>query len=258
MPIGLISERRTNSKLRITLRILALIVFACCILYLAAWSYSLSLARKARDLIGHAERLGIGVTTEEEVRGFSADHGGKFESYDQSAISGPDEAEATTSIQVFSPRVTIHGRDFHLPGFAQRGWGVLVTLGLRDGHLVRAMFGIAVGRSDGEVLEAQTTLGGPNFAQSRGGPYHVYDAHISGGPPGEALDVAMGPQATEIERKHGLDFNLKCLTRLRECRHACELMPSAWKDLPLDRRMHYADHHELLIDAECRHALGSQ
>jgi hypothetical protein len=137
--------------------------------------------------------------------------------------------------------------------FGQREWAAQVILDERNGYLIKSFFGIVITRSDGVQLEGFATLGIGPFID--GHPYQVSDAYVTG-PPVEFLGVQIGPDASKDEKRRGLDFNFGCLTRFKECRHVCEVMPRVWKDLPLHRRVHYPDGRELVIDTECRQALG--
>jgi hypothetical protein len=233
--------------------VVALIFF--CALYFAIWSYVQFTVYRAKQLIEDAERLQVGVTSEDQVRGFSHNHGGQTYDTDHGKVLNESDIEASSWVFVLSPSLRFNVGSSILPRLGFRQWTTQVILDVRDGHLVRSMFGIGVIRSDGLQLEEFTTIGLKPFIDTDDRPYRVYDAHITG-PPADFLGVAMRPDANPNERERGLNFNFRCLTRLRECRHACELMPAAWNDLPLDRRIHYADHHELVVDAECRGALG--
>ncbi len=238
-----------------TLRtLIATLILGSCGLYLGPWSYSRYKIRKAERFIEDVEHLEIGVTSEEELRRFSIDHGGNIYPTAHREPPAVGEVDASVWIWVLSPSLRFRDKVYSFPGFGQRQWATQAILDLRDGHLVRSVFGIAVRRSDGVELEAFVTLGTKPFIRY-GYPYHVYDAHVTG-PPTEFLGVEIGPDASKDEKQRGLGFNFGCLNRLNECRHVCEVMPSAWKDLPLDRRIHYPDRSEIAVDTECRQALN--
>jgi hypothetical protein len=234
-------------------RLATTLIFGICVAYVLVWSYSRYKVRKAEKLIEDVEQLKIGATSEEELRRFSINHGGDFYSTAHRVPTAADEVEASGWISVLSAGLPFRGKVYSLPVFGQRQWATQVILDERDGHLVKSFFGITIMRPDGVQLEGFTTVTIGPFID--GYPYHVSDADVTG-PPAEFLGVQIGPDASKEEKLRGLTFNFDCLTGLHPCRHVCELMPSAWRDLPLNQRIHYPDGHEILIDAECRHALG--
>jgi hypothetical protein len=96
-------------------------------------------------------------------------------------------------------------------------------------------------RSDGFGLHSTVRVTGSEPLMAPNGvSYYVYEAHITG-PAGEALGVELGPAATMEERKKGFGFNFSCLTALRGCRHVCDTLPSAWRDLTPSGRLRYED-----------------
>jgi hypothetical protein len=234
-------------------RPVATLVFCICALYLGTWSYSRYKIYRAERLIEDVQQLKVGVTSEDELRRFSINHGGDFYLTPHRKPPATDEVEASVLISVLSASLRLRDKVYSLPVFGQREWAAQVILDERDGHLVKSFFGIAITRSDGVQLEGFATLGIGPFIDSH--PYHVSDAYVTG-PPTEFLGVQIGPDASKDEKLRGLNFNFGCLTGLHACRHVCEVMPSAWNDLPMDRRVHYPDGRELVIDTECRQALG--
>jgi hypothetical protein len=101
-------------------------------------------------------------------------------------------------------------------------------------------------------LDSRVILSGSKpFAASDLKPYYVYQAHVTGAP-GESLGVELSLAATIEERKKGFGFNFSCLTALRECRHVCETFPSAWRDLPPERRLIYENGSTINDFEECR------
>src|ERR1700674_5099184 len=247
------SETSAGGKRKALRKPVAILVFCICALYLGTWSYSRYKIYRAERLIEDVQQLKVGVTSDDELRRFSVNHGGDFYITAHRKPPAADEVEASVWISVLSASVRFRGKVYSLPVFGQRQWAAQVILDERDGHLVKSFFGIAIMRSDGVQLEGFTTITTGPFID--GYPYHVSEAHVTG-PPAEFLGVQIGPDASNDEKHRGLSFNFGCLTRLKECRHVCEVMPGAWKDLPLDRRIHYPDGHELVGDAECRQALA--
>jgi hypothetical protein len=249
------SESSSGGKRMALRRLLTTLLLGICALYLTAWIYYRYKVHKAERLIEDVEQLKIGITSEKELRRFSIKHGGDFYPTAHREPLAANEVDASVWIFVLSPSLRLRGKNYNLPGLNQRQWSTQVMLDQRDGHLVKSFFGIAVRRSDGVQLEGFATVGNKQFLQY-GYSYHAYDAHVTG-PPAEFLGVEIGPDASDDEKHRGLSFNFGCLTSHEECRHVCEVMPGAWMDLPLDRRIHYPDGHELVVDAECRQALGA-
>jgi hypothetical protein len=129
---------------------------------------------------------------------------------------------------------------------------MLASLEVERGHLSNLRLSLFVSRSDGFGLNPSVVLTGATpLAAPDGAPYYVYEAHVTG-PPGEALRIELSPAASPEERRKGFDLNFSCLTALRECRHVCETMPTAWKDLPSERHIRYSDGREKLANSECR------
>jgi hypothetical protein len=247
------SETSAGGKRKALRKPVAILVFCICALYLGTWSYSRYKIYRVERLIQDVQQLKVGVTSDDELRRFSVNHGGDFYLTAHRKLPAADEVEASVWISVLSASLRFRDRVYSLPVFGQREWAAQVILDERDGHLVKSFFGIAITRSDGVQLEGFATLGIGPFID--GHPYHVSDAYVTG-PPAEFLGVQIGPDASKDEKQRGLNFNFGCLARLNECRHVCEVMPSAWNDLPNYRRVHYPDGRELVIDAECRQALG--
>ena len=47
---------------------------------------------------------------------------------------------------------------------------------------------------------------------------------------GSGTGALLNTGATPEEKRRAYDINFDCLTSVRECRKACELMPSAWRE----------------------------
>jgi hypothetical protein len=129
---------------------------------------------------------------------------------------------------------------------------VQAYLPIENSHLSRAYFALSSFRSDGLELSGSARLTGSQpLAVPEGVSYYVYQAHVTG-PATESLIAELSPAATPKELKKGFDFNFSCTTGFREFKHVCELIPTAWKDLPEDRRIHYSDGPDKVMDSECR------
>jgi hypothetical protein len=75
----------------------------------------------------------------------------------------------------------------------------------------------------------------------------VFEPHYTGNP-NEGLKVLLGPEATAAEKDKGFRINFSCLTALRECRHPCDVLPEAWRDL----RVRHPGERGDSMDADCR------
>jgi hypothetical protein len=62
------------------------------------------------------------------------------------------------------------------------------------------------------------------------------------------LKVFLSPEATTAEKDKAFRINFSCLTAVRECRHPCDLLPEAWRDL---RVLHPGERVDSM-DADCR------
>ena len=206
------------------------------LLYVVGFSLEWQRTQISRSLIGEQQGLEVGKTTEAQIRKLSDRYNGKF-----SAEHIQDEVPQASNyrVSVMSPYLMIADSARILPGL--RRWGFFVSLEVEHGYLSRLHLSQGVSRSDGFQLHSTVRLTGNNpLAAPDGLPYYVSEAHITG-PRGEALVVELGPTATMEERKKGFGFNFSCLTGLRECRHVCDSMPNAWRDLTPRRRLMYED-----------------
>lgn len=212
------------------LRVVLLIVAAtfCC----AALGYGLAWYRvqRARQFVEQLRELRVGQT-EQQAEEFSRRFGGKYSPPQPATESSPDQPAHYFS-SITSPFLTIGEKPYPLPGL--RIWVVLASLSIENGRLSEVYASQYVLRSDNFGLGTSIEL-----SKSRHlgdlldfGPYYVFEAHITG-PAGERFGVRLAPEATPDEHRKAFDFNFSCLTRLRECRHVCEMLPSAWRDLPL-------------------------
>jgi hypothetical protein len=221
--------------------------------FLCIFTYAHYKQEEVRRLIIDIQQLKIGMTSEDELRTLFQKYGGTFYT-----ASGHEELKRTDGryeLRISSPFIVIRNHFFHVPW--QRPWTVLAGLDVNKGHLDRAWLEVAILRSDGVYLQGNTWINLTNMFGNVEPPYAVLEPPVTG-PPTEAVAVHLRPDATKEEMRRAFDFNLRCLTGLRECQHVCEFMPSAWKDLPLENRLRYPDGREIVIDSECRTALTSQ
>lgn len=204
--------------------------------YLAGYTLEWHRTQISRNLVGELQRLEVGKTTEAQIRKLSERYAGKYRSADTyNQIPQP----ASYLVSVWSPYMMIAGSARTLLGL--KSWQLSAVLEVEHGYLSKLHLSLNVFRSDAFLLHSGTDLTGGNpLGAPDGVPYYVSEAHITG-PPGEALVVKLGPTATIEERKKGFGFNFSCLTALRECRHVCDTMPSAWSDLSPRGRLTYED-----------------
>lgn len=224
-------------------RLLALCAVAAFVVtglsYVAGYALEWRRAQISRSLIGELKRLEVGRTTEAQIRKLSDRYGGKYSS----------EKPGSYEFLVRSPCIMIANPARTLPGL--RLWGLVVSLEVEHGYLSHLYLELGVSRSDGFEMDSSVRLTGSSLlGPPERVPYYVSEAHITG-PPGESLVVHLGPTATAEEREKGFGFNFSCLTALRECRHVCDIMPSAWRDLSPRGRMTYEDGRPLDDYREC-------
>jgi len=219
--------------------------------FIFAFAYAHHRGEEVKQLIGDMQQIKSGMNSDEELGKLSKKYGGTF--YTASGHEEPRRTDGRYELRISGPFIVIRNHFFHVPG--QRPWTVLATFDVNDGTLDGALLVAAVMRSDGVILQGFTGINFKNLFRNLEPSYAVLEPHITG-PPTEAVNVHLRPGATAEQIRRAFDINFQCLTGLRGCQHVCELMPSAWEDLPLEKRLHYADGHENVIDSECRTALG--
>jgi hypothetical protein len=208
----------------------------------------------AARLIDSVRALKMGVTTADEVRQLSERFGGTlYPARLSSAGSLFDQSAPTYSLEVTSPLISFRNHHFNGAGPGIRFWVVSAALSIKDGHLSEYSLGVLVKRSDDFDLRSYLSVADEIPIDPRGSSYLVNEAHVTG-PPGEALLVRITPRASVAERRKAFDFDLRCLTAMRECRHVCQLSPSAWVDVG-DHRQYYEDGREKVTEAECENFL---
>ena len=213
-----------------------------CLTYVCEYATEWHRRTRLEALVQSIKTLQVGVTSDEEVRALSERFGGRFSP--EGTFTEP--RTSTYSVGFSSPY--IKGADgYHtLPG--RRLWIAGVELVITDRRLVRTFVRFMVVRSDGYVL-----MSGVEVAQ-RGPSYPpewascaVFEPHYTGNP-NEGLKVLLGPEATAAEKDKGFRINFSCLTALRECRHPCDVLPEAWRDL----RVRHPGERGDSMDADCR------
>jgi hypothetical protein len=232
-------------------KLIGRIAVACMVLVAVLYAFVFALERNRRQIVHKlsidVQRLRVSQTTESEIRRLAQKYGGEYAGPKNGANS---YQPANYVVSVWNPGFYIGDLKRAFPG--RRLWGAVAYLPVENGLLTGVHFGIGVQRADGLALDASVVMTGSKpFAAPEGLSYFVHQAHVTG-PPTESLSVELSPAATPEERGKGFDFNLSCLTGFRECRHVCEVMPTAWKDLPLERRIQYGDGREQMTDSECR------
>jgi hypothetical protein len=218
------------------------------VFYTGGYSMEWHRRHRAGKLIQQLQRFQVDQTTEEQVKKLANEYGGKYfppARATQNELAQP----AHYDIEVSSPHVTIANSTYALPG--SRSWTMVAVIDVGNGKLTTLLLEQVVNRSDGFVLDADVSL--LHSSKYDGlhdlGPYNVHEGAT--GLPGEAFGVSLSPEATEEERQKAFDFNLSCLTQLRECRHVCEILPNAWRDLSPEHRLRYTDGREVVTDSEC-------
>jgi hypothetical protein len=246
-------QERPERKHRVLFWALCGLIILSFSVFLCAFTYARYKQEEVRQLIIDMQKIKIGMASEDELRTLFQKYGGTF--YTASGHEEPKRTDGRYELRISGPFIIIRNHFFHVPW--QRPSGVLAGLDVNNGYLDRAWLEAGVLRSDGVYLQGDTWINFKNVFGSVEPSYAVLEPHVTG-PPTEAVDVHLRPDATTEEIRRAFDFNLRCLTGLRECQHVCEFMPSAWKDLPLENRLRYPDGREIAIDSECRAALTRQ
>jgi hypothetical protein len=242
-----------KSRLRLIKRVLLAMAIFAFSAYLVELSFMYSRYSKATQLINSVQQLRIGITSFDEVRRLSERFGGTFYPAEESKFL-PSEG-ARYALDVFSPYLSLGDNTYPMLGPGLRIWLVSATLYVDGGHLTGIFLRTMVRRSDSLNLSTHVSVTSQTLAAPEGVSYYVGEPDVTG-PPTEALHVELRPNASSEERKKAFGINKNCLTSFHECRHVCELSPSAWNDLG-DHRLRYDDGREKLVDAECRQRLSS-
>jgi len=245
------AQDKGDRKHLLLLWVLSSFIFLSSTASVSVFSYAHYKREEAKQLIADMQQIRSGKNSEEELRKLSQKYSGTF--YMASGHEEQGRTNGRCELRVSGPFIVIRNHFLHVPG--QRPWTVLATLDVKDGTLDGALLTVAVMRSDGVILQGFTGINSENLFGNIEPSYAVLEPHITG-PPTEAVDVHLRPGATTEQIRRAFDFNFQCLTGLRGCHHVCELMPSAWGDLPLEKRLRYIDGHENVIDSECRTALA--
>lgn len=247
------SQPRTSSLWRrrsLIHRIILACVFIPATVYVLDYSLEWHRRRLIQELSADVQRLRVGLSTEAEIQALSRKYGGTYPATEKQVNS---DEPAHCLVAVWSPLLISKGQYHTLPG--RRAWGAQAYLAVENGHLSMVYFDLGVFRSDGLDLSASVVLPGMKpLAAPEGVSYYVYQAIVTG-PPTESLRVELSPSATPEERRKSFDFKLSCFTGFRECRHVCEVMPTAWKDLPPGKHIQYGEGREKVTESECRERL---
>jgi hypothetical protein len=206
------------------------------LLYIGYYALEWRRANIASAFVEQVRHLEAGKTTESQIKGLAAQYGGQLvEAHQEDGILQPTRYD----FGIVVPYALVAGSARTLPG--RRFWGLLASLEVEDGYLSNLYLSLTVLRSDDfELLSTVRLTSTRRLISPDGAPYYVHEAHITG-LRGEALGVKLSPAASTEERRKGFDFNLSCLTALRECRHVCDTFPSVWKDLTPRDRLTYED-----------------
>ena len=231
---------------RVLVRIAVGMFVLVCLTYVCEYATEWRRRERLEALVQSIKTLQVGVTSDEEVRALSERFGGRFEPEGSSLSSAP--RTSTFSISFSSPYVFV-AHEFHtLPG--RRLWTADVLLVIRERRLIETYTRFILTRSDGYFLSPAVYMAKPNpLSHLDGATYFVSEPHVTG-PPSEALKVFLSPEATSAERDKAFRINFSCFTALRECRHPCDVLPEAWRDL---RVLHPAVRGDSM-DADCRQA----
>lgn len=196
----------------------------------------------AQELCADIQQLRVGTTTDTDVQRLSRKYKGTLTSSDS-------DQPAHYLVSIWSPLLIVGRHYCALPG--RKTWAAQAYLQIEHGHLSKAHFALTTYRSDGLALSGSARLTGSQpLAAPEGLSYFVYQAHVTG-PATESLNVELSPGATPNEYRKGFDFNFSCTTGFLECKHVCELMPTAWRDLAPPRRIREPNGGAEGIDSDC-------
>jgi hypothetical protein len=225
------------------------VLFGFCFVLFAAYLWECGDARcrrsRASRLLSDVQKLRVGTTSGDEIKRLSENYCGTFHK-----TWWPDPGYL---IVVESRHVNIREQPYPIPG--QRLWSVAAYLCVRDNRLKSVVLVTGIYRSDRREMGATVLIDTSHKTIPKGLSYYVHYGHGSG-PPMELLGVDLTPDASPDQARRAFNVNLSCLTSLFECRNVCEVLPSAWNDLPLEKRMLSRDAYGKEIGAECQAAIG--
>jgi hypothetical protein len=116
-------------------------------------------------------------------------------------------------------------------------WAVTVDLRYREEKLIflRYLLGTPVLTAFGEPIElvAETSVRGDGSLEQYRNyvvGYFMRPSSIATKASELRFGAVLTPKATRDERDAAFDFDLSCLSTLRGCQAACEIMPSVWRE----------------------------
>ncbi len=258
------------------LRLSAALLGALLFLLVAAYAFLLweshRQRQKAEQLFRDLQTLKIGKTSREEGMAFIRKNGGElYEGYD------PECGTPTSWYHIagagFPPDSWEFARDplsenWLLNNLGVRPWFVVASVAIHGERVVCVSFSSASMDSDGVFLIGRVMMKprapefirplepyDPDFARS-GQPSYAAGRQVITGP-AEGLEAAISHEATPEQRARAFDINFDCLTGLRECRRACEMMPSVWRQLPPRERVQLNEALEEQPDPRCQAVLAA-
>jgi hypothetical protein len=254
LPNPKISAGTPKHRLRLAKRLLLALGTLVCGIYLVELCCVWYRYHVAVRLVNSVRELRVGVTSTDEVRQLSERFGGRFYPSEPTELLLP-QASPSYAVMISSPYISFRDHFFPFLGPGIRFWAVSANLGVEGGHLSEIRLEVHVQRADQVGLSSNVSVTN-KISRDPDATYYVSEAHVTG-PPTEALQVAITPDASSEERRKAFDFAVGCLTSLRQCHHTCELSPSAWPDLG-DHRMYYEDGREKVVEAECENSLANK
>lgn len=234
---------------RIIARAIIGILIVVTSLYVFVYAVCRHRMQRAKTLVEQLQGLEAGRTPASQIKMLADQYGGKYSpQHEENQVQQP----AVYDFALYSPYLVVADEARTLPGL--RIWGLIASIEVQDDHFSNLYLSLSIFRSDQVTLHSTVRLTSKQSTLApHGEPYYVYEAHITG-PPGEALGVVVSPAASVEDRRKAFDLNFSCLTSLRECRHVCQTLPSAWRDLAPSARLRYEDGTPVYDDSECRRA----
>jgi hypothetical protein len=197
------------------------------------WLLNLRTRHRAEELLSAVKSLRLGESTLENTAAFRARFGLNLVPPDHLVF--PSGSEQRYSVLFVSQPLNAfqveHSRLWNW-GWGPRGTSVEVRY--REGKLFEVRYTIStlVLADTGEM----TGIGAGFYLQEevRHGGHPDYSIGIDRKPVAiltRRMLVKVTPRANDKERKEALDFDFVCMSSLRGCMGACEIMPAAWKEL---------------------------
>ena len=266
-----------RSLVRLAAAVLGVLLFLLMAAYALLLWESHRQRQRAEALLRDLQTLKIGETPAREAMQLIRKYG-----EDKHSSGGPDLACGRHSTRYWLERVRYPtlsltarplgdlslGNRF-VNNLGVRYWTASSSITLHGDRLVCYDYKVGFTSSDGTSVHAEFSVqppmrpvakwadfNEPYFGQTSSPSYEPVGMFYTG-VAGDGLGVIITHRASQEERRRAFDINFDCLTRLRECRRACELMPSVWRE---EVRKNRAEGRKALkgeSDPQCQAVLGA-